>query len=445
MNVHDSERLAGLLEQAGYESTPDPSLADVIVVNTCSVREKAEDKLFSRLGELRDLSADRPTGPPTLVVAGCVAQQEGAEILRRAGMVDVVMGPQSIKRLPELLAQAEGARSPIVDVDPHDDVSFPLGVVRRSDPVKAYVTIVEGCNDFCAFCVVPHTRGHERMRHADEILAEVREAVASGRREIHLLGQIVNHYQAPGRPDCDFSQLLRLVGAVSGVERVRFASPHPRHVTPAMIAAMAETPQVSRHLHLPVQSGSSRVLAAMRRRHTREEYLALVDDIRRAMPNIALTTDMIVGFPGETTADFDDTLSLISTVRFHGIFSFKYSPRPGTLAIKQMPDDVSESEKSRRLDALLALQRPIRLACHEAMLGDTVEVLVEGPSKRRVGEMTGRTAGNTPVNFPGGPELVGQLQSVAVRRAGPNSVWGQVVTGESGRRAGGLLDTVTVG
>ena len=439
MNVHDSERMAGLLEDAGYSQAEDASDADVIVVNTCSVREKAEDKLFSRLGELRDL---RPVGagPQTVVVAGCVAQQEGGAILRRPGMVDVVLGPQNIKKMPGLIARAEAERTAVVDIGPHDDVSFPLGVIKRSDRVKAYVTIVEGCNDFCAFCVVPHTRGHERMRRADEILAEVQEAAASGRKEIHLLGQIVNHYTAPDRLDCEFSDLLRLVSAVPGVERVRFASPHPRHVTSAMIAAMAETPQVCDHLHLPVQSGSTRILALMRRRHTRADYLQLVGRIREAMPDIALSTDIIVGFPGETEADFEETLSLVFEVRFQGIFSFKYSPRPNTLAKNRMPDDVPEPEKSRRLDALQTLLRPMRLAHHQALVGSTVTVLAEGASKRRDGELVGRTSGNTPVNFPGGLDLVGHTLQITVRRAGPNSVWGHVDPREVSERSAQSLE-----
>ena len=303
MNVHDSERMAGLLEQAGLEATVDETEADVVVINTCSVRERAEEKLYTRLGELRELAAAHGHDP-IVAVAGCVAQQEGEAIFKRSpGVADVVIGTQAIRRLPMLVEQAFDARdqrstSRALDLNPYEDVTFPLGVTRRSDPVKAYVTIIEGCNEFCSFCVVPYTRGNERMRPKRDILAEVREVAASGRREVQLLGQIVNHYIAPDEPECDFASLLEAVHAVPGIDRIRFASPHPRHVTPRLLDAMARLPGVCRHLHLPVQSGSTRVLEAMRRRYTRESYLDLVADIREQLPGVALSTDMIVGFPG---------------------------------------------------------------------------------------------------------------------------------------------------
>ena len=269
MNFHDSERMAGLLEQAGYESTSDDTDADVIVINTCSVREHAEEKLYTRLGELRVLQEE--TGRrPVVAVAGCVAQQEGQSLLRKSNgrVIDVVMGTQQLKMLPVLVAQAEQSAAPEININPWDDVTFPLGITRRGDPLKAYVTIIEGCNDYCAFCVVPYTRGHERMRTRSDILADVRDAVASGRKEIQLLGQIVNHYQAPDDPGCDFAQLLADVNDIPGVERIRFASPHPRHTGARLIEAVRDLSKVCKHLHLPVQSGSTRVLQAMRRRHT---------------------------------------------------------------------------------------------------------------------------------------------------------------------------------
>jgi tRNA-2-methylthio-N6-dimethylallyladenosine synthase len=264
------------------------------------------------------------------------------------------------------------------------------------------------------------------MRTVRDVLAEVQAAVDAGRREIQLLGQIVNHYEAPDDSGCDFAELLRRVSGVPGVWRVRFASPHPRHVTERLVAAIRSLPQVCKHLHLPVQSGSDRVLAAMRRRHTRVDYLALVDRLRDAVPGIALSTDLIVGFPGETAGDFELTLDLLRRVRFHSIFSFKYSPRPGTLAIKRMPDDVPEAEKTRRILAVQHLQREIQLEWHRAMVGSEVEVLVDGRSKRRSGEMAGRTTGNAIVNFPGGQELVGTLVRVRVTAAGPNSLRGEL-------------------
>ena len=424
MNFHDSERMAGLLEAAGYEPASEPADADVIVLNTCTVREKAEDKVLSRIGELRgEAGPDRQ--PPVIAVAGCLAQQDGATMFRRARAVDVVVGTMAERRLPLLLDEALRTRSRQIDVSPYDDVSFPLGIARRMDPVKAYVTIIEGCNDYCAFCVVPHTRGHERMRPKAEILDEVREAVQGGRTEIQLLGQIVNHYQAPDDPDCDFAALLAAVDGVPGIQRIRFASPHPRHVTPRIIEAMRELPHVCKHLHLPVQSGSTRVLAAMRRRHSREEYLELVGAVKNGVPGIQLSTDMIVGFPGETQDDFSDTLSLVNAVAYNSMFSFKYSERPGTLAAKRLPDGVPEDEKDRRLAILQSLQKGIQTRLHAEAVGSSVEVLVDSVSRRRDTELSGRTTGNTVVNFPGDPSQLGSLVTVQIERAGAHSLWGR--------------------
>ena len=438
MNVHDSERMAGLLDAAGYEPTSDEHDADVVLINTCSVREKAEEKLFTRLGEFRQMELE--TGQrPIVAVAGCVAQQEGTQILRRSKGVDVIIGTQNLRRLPVLVNQALEAparRAPVIDLDPIADVSFPLGIARRNDPVKAYVTIIEGCNEFCAFCVVPYTRGHERMRPAADIVAEARHAVDTGAREIQLLGQIVNHYQAPDDPACDFARLLERLQDIDGLDRIRFASPHPRHVTPRMIEAMRTLPKVCRHLHLPVQSGSTRILSAMRRRHTREDYLELVARIREAIPNIALSTDMIVGFPGETEEDFEATLSLTRAVRYHSMFSFKYSPRPNTLALKRLPDDVGEGEKTRRIVALQAAQKEIQTELHEQAVGRVVEVLVDSRSRRRDWELSGRTSGNTVVNFAGPAEWIGRIVPVTITAANPNSLKGEaVVTALDGQPA----------
>ena len=435
MNVHDSERMAGLLDQAGYESTTEDREADVIVINTCSVREHAEEKLYTRLGELRVLHEE--TGRrPVVAVAGCVAQQEGPSLLKRSNgrMIDVILGTQRLKMLPMLVEQAAASPFPAVDIAPLDDVTFPLGITHRQDPVKAYVTIIEGCNDHCAFCVVPYTRGHERMRAKADILADVREAVATGRKEIQLLGQIVNHYSAPDDPECDFADLLGHVNDVPGVERIRFASPHPRHTGQRLVEAIRDLPRVCKHIHLPVQSGSSKVLRAMRRRHTREEYLDLLQRIRENIPGVTLSTDMIVGFPGETTEDFDETLSLTRAVRYHSMFSFKYSPRPNTLAVKRLPDDVSEDEKTARIVALQALQREIQTHLHEDAVGVTLDVLVDSASRREMHEVSGRTSGNTVVNFPVPTDTtgntnpgawIGRTVPVRITRAGPYSLWGE--------------------
>jgi tRNA-2-methylthio-N6-dimethylallyladenosine synthase len=449
MNVHDSERMAGLLEACGYEAAANDHDADLVVINTCSVREKAEDKLYTRLGDIKGMQ--RATGHgPIVAVAGCVAQQEGGRLFERSALVDLVVGTQRLKLLPALIDQVRARRAAgpvdqrpsgasdasfaaIVDVStPYDEPSFPLGLARHADPVKAYVTIIEGCNDFCAFCVVPYTRGHERMRRKAEILADVVSAVSSGRPEVHLLGQIVNHYQAPDDPRCDFAGLLEAVSRVPGVRRIRFASPHPRHASDRLIAAVRDLPNVCKHLHLPVQSGSSSVLERMRRRYTREQYLDLVARVRSAIPNIQLSTDMIVGFPGESEAEFDDTLSLVEAVRFHSMFSFKYSERPNTLASKRLPDDVGEETKTRRIRGLQMLQRRIQEELHGALVGTRVEVLVDARSRRRDWEVSGRTTGNTVVNLPGRPEWMGKFVTVDVRRAGPNSLWGEPVEIDDG-------------
>ena len=439
MNYHDTERMAGLLEESGYEPATTPTDADVVVINTCSVREKAEDKLYHRLDEL-DFHARERGVRPLVAVTGCVAQQEGEKLASLGRPVDVIVGTQSVKKLPELIARARagetarqtdhrlpvtGNRFPLIDIDLHQDVSFPLGVARHGDPVRAWVTIIEGCNDYCSYCVVPYTRGHERMRPAADILADVRHAVDAGRVEIQLLGQIVNHYAAPDDPACDFAVLLERVAAVPGVRRIRFASPHPRHTSERIIAAVRDIPQVCKHLHLPVQSGSTRILAAMRRRHTREQYLDLVARIRAEVPNVALSTDIIVGFPGETRDDFDATMSLLETVRYHSLFSFKYSVRPNTLASKRMPDDVNEAEKTDRIMALQAAQRQIQLEVLQSMVGSVEEVLVDATSRRRADEVSGRTTGNTIVNFAGGAELIGRLVPVRITQATPNALRGE--------------------
>ena len=324
-----------------------------------------------------------------------------------------------------------------MDVARFDDVTFPVGVTRRGDAVRAYVTIIEGCNDHCAFCVVPNTRGHERMRATADILADVREAVASGRKEVQLLGQIVNHYLAPDDAACDFADLLARVNDVPGVERIRFASPHPRHTGQRLIEAIRDLPKVCKHVHLPVQSGSSKVLRAMRRRHTREEYLDLLQRIRESVQGVTLSTDIIVGFPGETTEDFEQTLSLTRIARYHSMFSFKYSPRPNTLAAKRLADDVSDDEKTSRLVALQTLQREIQTRLHEDAVGTTLNVLVDSANRRQADEVSGRTSGNTVVNFPVPTDTtlhtqqgawIGRTVPVRITRAGPHSLWGEAVS-----------------
>jgi tRNA-2-methylthio-N6-dimethylallyladenosine synthase len=439
MNVHDSERMAGLLEQAGYERASGDLDADVILINTCSVREHAEEKLYTRLGELRVLEEE--TGhDAAVIVAGCVAQQEGAALLKKTNghIIAGVLGTQQQKRLPMLVERSLPRRVPAIDVSALDDVTFPLGITRRGDPLKAFISIAEGCNDHCAFCVVPYTRGHERMRPKAEILAEVREAILSGRSEVQLLGQIVNHYQAPDDPSCDFSQLLAEVNDIPGVRRIRFASPHPRHTTSRLIDAIRTLPNVCKHIHLPAQSGSTRILTAMRRRHSREEYLDLIGRIRDAVPGITLSTDMIVGFPGESAADFDDTLSLVEQAQYMSMFSFKYSPRPRTLAARRLPDDVSETDKTSRIVALQRLQRGIQASLHQQMVGQSFDVLVDSVGRHQDGEVSGRTSGNVVANVgcregDAAPVPMGAIVRITVERAGPHSVWGRPALNEEGR------------
>ncbi len=426
MNFHDGERISGLLESEGYEPAGSEADADLMVLNTCSVRERAEEKLYSRLGEIRQDAAARGR-QPQIAVTGCVAQQEGDALLKRNLAIDVVVGTQAIRQLPALLTDARERQAPRVDINPYEDVSFPLGVAKASDPTRAWVTIIEGCNEFCSFCVVPYTRGHERMRPVADILAEAQRAADSGRVEIQLLGQIVNHYQAPDDPGCDFPELLCRVSRIEGIRRIRFASPHPRHASERLIEVMQTTPNICRHFHLPIQSGSNRVLKEMRRRYTREDYLALVARLRAAMPDISISTDVIVGFPGETAEDFEATLDIVRSVGFSFIYSFKYSPRPNTLADKRMADDVQESVKTSRIMELQRLQGEMQRSLFESMIGQEVEVLVEGTSRRRESELAGKTSGWVTVNFPGPSSLVGHLVTVRLTEAAPNSVRGEMV------------------
>ena len=429
MNVHDSERMAGLLEQSGYEAAPDAADADVVVVNTCSVRERAEDKLYTRLGEIRQASEESGRAP-VVAVGGCVAQQEAGALLKRSKIIDVIVGTQSLKQLPVLVDQAIADASDVarIDVDAYEDVSFPLGVARRHDPVKAYVTIIEGCNEFCSFCVVPYTRGHERMRPKRDIVAEVIQAAGEGHREIQLLGQIVNHYQAPDDPSCDFAALLEAVHDVpasSGFD------------LPARIRAMCRLVSF-RPFAICRRCASTSICRCSRARRACSRPCAAATRARaissswpccaQTVPGITLSTDMIVGFPGETDTEFEETLSLTRLVRYESMFSFKYSERPNTLALKRLPDDVSEDEKTRRIVALQALQREVQLELHQAVIGETFDVLVDSVSRRREWELSGRTSGNTVVNFPGPKEWLGRTVPVRITRAGAFSIGGEAIT-----------------
>ncbi len=428
MNEHDSEKLAGLLEGLGWSEAPDPESADLVLLNTCAVREKAEEKvhgMLDRLGHLR-----RTTRPDLLVAfCGCVGQLRGEEIPRRWPFVRLVFGPRNLPDLPAMLAELARRDGPIVRTDlSADNLRLPGSLARR-DPErpKAWLTIMEGCDKSCAYCIVPRTRGREEYRSLDDILAEVRLLAEEGFPEIELLGQNVNAWRDPGS-GAGFDELLRRVAREGRgvVRRIRFATSHPVHLSTAIVRAMAEVPEVCDALHLPVQSGSSRVLRAMRRGYDRETYLRKVTELREAIPGIALSTDVIVGFPGETEDDFEDTMTLLEEVGFEQVFSFVFSPRPGTAAA-EIDDPEPRQRKLQRLARLQERQRHLQLARNRSLVGRTFEVLVEGRARRDAGEWAGRTTTNRVVNFPGPADLrPGRFVRVEITGAGPNSLRGRL-------------------
>jgi len=423
MNDHDSEKVAGVLLARGYRPVDSPDAAQVIFYNTCSIREKAAQKVFSRLGQFK---AGQDAGK-VIGVLGCVAQQEGEEIFERAPWVSLVCGSASYRKLPELLAQIEEGNRRVTGLDTDTDETFETEVTRRDHPFRAYLTIIEGCDKKCAFCVVPYTRGPERSRSSASVLDEVRRLGDLGYSEVQLLGQTVNSYRDPSPRRVSFAELLDAVGRVPGIRRVRFTTSHPRDFGADIVQAMDANPALAEHVHLPVQSGSTRVLRAMQRTYTREEYLEKIALIRNARRSIGITTDIIVGFPGETEADFEETLSLMDTVQYDGAFSFKYSPRPNTPALR-LDDPIPEEEQGRRLAILQERQRQIQTRRNEALVGQVFEVLVEGKS-RRENQWAGHTSSNRVLNFSSPAEnLLGEYAQVRVTRAGPNSLVGEHVT-----------------
>ena len=423
MNDHDSEKVAGVLLSRGYRQVESPDAASLVLYNTCSIREKAAQKVFSRLGEYRT----KQTVGQVIGVLGCVAQQEGEEIFERAPWVSLVCGSASYRKLPELLAQVEAGNQRVTGLDTDTDETFETPVTRRDNPWRAYLTIIEGCDKSCAYCVVPFTRGPERSRASDSVLKEVRELAELGYSEVQLLGQTVNSYADPSSRQMRFSELLLAVADVPGIRRVRFTTSHPRDFGTDIVAAIESQPKLCNHVHLPVQSGSTRVLREMARTYTRAEYLEKIAMLREAKRPIAITTDIIVGFPGETEADFAETLSLLGEVRYDALFSFKYSPRPNTPSLS-MPDAVSEEEKSRRLAVLQEKQREIQSERHARLLGATFDVLVSGKS-RRENQWSGHSACHRVVNFTSQePNLLGTYVQVQVTGAGPNSLVGEQVT-----------------
>ena len=423
MNDHDSEKVAGVLLARGYRQVETPDAASLILYNTCSIREKAAQKVFSRLGEFRTKQSERQI----IGVLGCLAQQEGEDIFARAPWVSLVCGSASYRKLPELIAQLEAGHHRVTGLDTDTDETFETELTRRDNPWRAYLTIIEGCDKACAYCVVPYTRGPERSRASASILQEVQELANLGYSELQLLGQTVNSYADPSSRKMRFSELLLAVADVQGIRRVRFTTSHPRDFTPDIVAAIEEQPKVCNHVHLPVQSGSTKVLGAMQRTYTREEYLEKIAMIRGAKRPTSITTDVIVGFPGESEADFAETLNLLELVRYDALFSFKYSPRPNTPSLS-MGDSIPEMEKSRRLAALQEKQRQIQSERHESLMGTTFEVLVDNKS-RREDNWSGHTSCHRVLNFTSqAKELLGTYVQVRVTGAGPNSLVGEHVT-----------------
>jgi len=420
MNDHDSEKVAGVLLSRGYQQVESPEAASLILYNTCSIREKAAQKVFSRLGEFGlQQNEGRIIG-----VLGCVAQQEGENIFKRAPWVSLVCGSASYSKLPELLAQVEAGNQRVTGLDNDTDETFETPVTRRDNPWRAYLTIIEGCDKACSYCVVPYTRGPERSRGSDSILREVRELAEFGYSEVQLLGQTVNSYKDPTAQKMRFSELLLAVADAPGIRRVRFTTSHPRDFSQDIVDAIDAQPKLCNHVHLPVQSGSTQVLRAMQRTYTREEYLEKIAMIRGAKRNISITTDIIVGFPGETDEDFAETVSLLETVKYDGVFSFKYSPRPHTPSLK-MRDAIPEEEEGRRLAVLQEKQREIQTIKHLSMVGETFETQVSAKS-RRENQWSGHTSCHRVINFASQePMLLGKYVQVRVTGATPNGLAGE--------------------
>lgn len=428
MNEYDSSRMADLLgEHQALEVTEDPAEADVILLNTCSIREKAQEKVFSQLGRWRELKKVNPD--LVIGVGGCVASQEGAAIRERAPYVDVVFGPQTLHRLPEMIDAARSTRTPQVDVSFPEIEKFDRLPEPRVDGPSAFVSVMEGCSKYCTFCVVPYTRGEEVSRPLDDVLAEIVHLAENGVREVTLLGQNVNGYRGPtadGRI-CDFAELIRIVAEIDGIERIRYTTSHPLEFSDALIAAHAEVPQLVKYVHLPVQAGSDRVLAAMKRNHTVLEYKSRVRKLKAAVPDICISSDFIVGFPGETDKDFEQTMKLIEEVGFDFSYSFIYSPRPGTPAA-DLPDDTPEEVKKQRLHILQQRINQQGFEISRRMVGSVQRILVSDYSKRDPGMLTGRTENNRIVNFRcDNPRLIGQFVDVRIDEALPHSLRGTLL------------------
>ena len=428
MNEYDSARMADVLAAAdGLELTDDVTEADVVLVNTCSIREKAQEKVFSQLGRWKSLKAD---GKPVIIgVGGCVASQEGAAIVKRAPYVDLVFGPQTLHRLPELIRARRETGTPQVDISFPEIEKFDRLPEPRAEGGSAFVSIMEGCSKYCSFCVVPYTRGTEVSRPFEDVVVEVAQLAAQGVREINLLGQNVNAYRGPyGEGEfADLGLLIRTIAEIDGVDRIRFTTSHPLEFSDSLVDAYRDVPQLANFLHLPVQAGSDRVLSAMKRGYTALEFKAKIRKLRAVRPDISISSDFIVGFPGETDEDFEKTMKLIEDIGFDHSFSFIYSRRPGTPAA-DLEDTISDAEKHARLSRLQARINEHAAGISAKMVGTVQTVLVEGPSKRDPNELTGKTENMRSVNFPGHPRLVGQFVDVVITEAYSNSLRARMVT-----------------
>ena len=432
MNEYDSQKMADLLDATnGYQLTEEAEDADVILLNTCSIREKAQEKVFHQLGRWKLLKDDKPE--LIIGVGGCVASQEGDSIRQRAPFVDVIFGPQTLHRLPEMIKQVQsGDSSSVVDVSFPEIEKFDRLPEPKAEGPTAFVSIMEGCSKYCTFCVVPYTRGEEVSRPLDDVLLEVAQLAEQGVREVNLLGQNVNAYRGETHDGeiCYFSDLLRYVAAIDGIDRIRYTTSHPVEFTPDIIDAYADVPELVDHLHLPVQSGSDRVLNLMKRGHTALEYKSTIRKLRKIRPNLSMSSDFIIGFPGESKTDFEATMNLINDIGFDMSFSFIYSARPGTPAA-DLPDDVTEQEKKERLYILQNRITQMAQQISRQMFDTEQRILVEGPSKKNPMELRGRTENNRVVNFEGPHSVIGQFVDVRITEALPNSLRGELIRTES--------------
>ncbi len=426
MNVYDSERMADVLAPIGYAPVQTPNEADLVILNTCHIREKAAEKVYSELGRIRQMK-ERNKPDMMVAVAGCVAQAEGEEIMRRAPVVDMVLGPQTYHKLPEMIARVHRGTGQVLETEFDTLEKFDaLPETRQPKGFSSFLTIQEGCDKFCTFCVVPYTRGAEVSRPVSQIVAEARSLASQGVREITLIGQNVDAYHAPDEADWGLGELIRHVGLIGGIDRLRFTTSHPRDMDDNLIRTLAEEPKLMPYLHLPIQSGSDKILRAMNRGHTYEHYKALIAKIRAARPDIALSGDFIVGFPGETEADFEQTMNCVEEIGYASSFSFKYSIRPGTPGAS-MPRQVDEDVKSERLKRLQDLLYAQQMAFNKSLIGRTLDVLVENGG-RDDGQFFGRSPYLQGTHFDGDESLVGQIVPVLITGAGRNSLTGELGT-----------------